>query len=65
MHQAPADSDEEDLEQPEPVKLLETTSTIDEIMVWGHDQTPTAEDPYIRGVEEWISFADAIHGTRP
>jgi ribonuclease H2 subunit C len=60
----PADySEDEDLEQPEPVKLLEITSTVDEILVWGHDQTPALDDPYIRGVEEWIAFANAIHGS--
>jgi hypothetical protein len=23
---------------------------------------PTNEDPFVKGIEEWISFAEAIHG---
>ena len=54
-------ADEEE-EPPEPVKILEETSTFEDIIVWGHDIVPTNEDPFVKGIEEWISFAEAIHG---
>lgn len=53
--------DEED-ELPEPVRMLEEVSTFDDIHVWGHDQVPASDDPFVKGIEEWISFAEAIHG---
>ena len=54
--------EEEEEEPPEPVKVLEELSTFDEVIVWGHDQVPASEDPFVKGIEEWISFAEAIHG---
>ena len=53
--------DEEDDEEPEPVKILEQASTFEEIMVWGHDQLPAPDDPFVKGLEEWIGFAEAIN----
>ena len=53
---------EEEEEPPEPVKILEQSSTFEDIVVWGHDVVPTNEDPFVKGIEEWISFAEAIHG---
>ncbi|EXJ94434.1 hypothetical protein A1O1_02830 [Capronia coronata CBS 617.96] len=62
----PVDEDieilEEEDEPPEPVKILETLSSFDEVVVWGHDQTPGPEDLFVKGLEEWIGFAEAIHG---
>jgi len=55
--------DEEDESDDEPVKLLEAMSNFDEIVVWGHDQVPAADDTFVKGVQEWIAFAEAIHGT--
>ncbi|KAJ9613462.1 hypothetical protein H2200_003404 [Cladophialophora chaetospira] len=55
-------ADEEE-EPPEPVKILEETSGFEEIIVWGHDIVPTNDNPFVKGIEEWISFAEAIHGT--
>jgi ribonuclease H2 subunit C len=56
--------DEED-EPLEPVKVLDELSSFDEIVVWGHDQLPDLDDPFVRGVEEWIAFAEALHGKAP
>ncbi|KAI1452762.1 ribonuclease H1 small subunit [Annulohypoxylon moriforme] len=37
-------------------------ATFDELMVWNHESLADSnEDPYIRGMEEWISFAEQIH----
>ncbi|KAI1765366.1 ribonuclease H1 small subunit [Hypoxylon sp. FL1150] len=48
-------------EQPE-VGVMQGKATFDEIMIWGHESlTDSNEDPYLRGVEEWISFAEQIH----
>jgi ribonuclease H2 subunit C len=45
------------------VQILEEVSTFEDIFVWGHDAVPTNEDPFVKGIEEWISFAESLHGT--
>lgn len=37
-------------------------ATFDELMVWNHESLAnSSEDPYLRGMEEWISFTEQIH----
>ena len=54
------EDDEEDDEEDEPVKVLEETAVFQEIFVWGHEAVPEADHPFVRGIEEWIAFADAV-----
>lgn len=62
MPQSASQSDDEDEDgAEEPVKILEQVSDIKEITVWGHDQLPASDDTYRKGIDEWLSFADAIH----
>ena len=42
------------------VKMLECQGTFDEVVVWGHEMLPDGEDVYVKGVEEWIGFAEAV-----
>lgn len=58
----PADEDEEP-ELPEPVKVIEEVSKFDEIIFWGHDRIPQSDEDLVKGIEEWISLATAIHTT--
>lgn len=44
----------------EPVKILETQGTFDDMIVWGHEHLPAADDIYVKGVEEWIRFAETV-----
>lgn len=44
----------------EPVKILEKQATFDEFVVWGHEAVPAADDPFVKGVEEWIKFAEVV-----
>lgn len=48
---------EEELE----VKIMEERSEFDEIMVWGHEAVMDESDPYVRGLEEWIGFAEQVY----
>ncbi len=50
----------EDCEEDEPVKVLEEQATFDEVLLWGHESTPDENDPYAKGIEEWISFAETV-----
>lgn len=44
----------------EEVKVLEQRSTFDEFVVWGHETAPAADDPFVKGVEEWLKLAEAV-----
>jgi len=61
---APLEDDEEsDAEEdvPEDVKVLPQIASFDRFTVWAHEAAPaTAEDPYVKGVEEWMAFAQAV-----
>ncbi|KIV99223.1 uncharacterized protein PV09_09087 [Verruconis gallopava] len=54
--------DEDADEETEETKIAEELGVFDEVMVWNHDMPwSAAEDPYAKGIEEWISFASAMH----
>lgn len=62
VDESAAGAEDEDLDdKPEPVKILQSTSTFNEVTIWGHDMLPAADDPFVKGIEEWIAFAEAIH----
>lgn len=43
------------------VKILEEHAEFEDLMVWGHEAVVDAsEDCYVRGVEEWIGFAESV-----
>ena len=50
----------EDGEPDEPVKVLEKQATFGEYIVWGHETIPAADDTFVKGVEEWVKFAEAV-----
>lgn len=51
---------EDETEAEDPVKVLETQGTFDDFVVWGHEAVPAADDTFVKGVEEWLQFADAV-----
>ncbi|KAL5334523.1 ribonuclease H2 non-catalytic subunit-domain-containing protein [Aspergillus crustosus] len=51
----------EEGEQGEPVKVLEKQATFNDYVVWGHEAIPAADDSFVKGVEEWVKFAEAMH----
>ncbi len=60
------DEEDEDGEGPEleevmAVKLLEEKGRFEEVVVWGHEAVVEADDEFVRGVEEWVGFAQAMH----
>ncbi|KAI1383655.1 ribonuclease H1 small subunit [Hypoxylon trugodes] len=63
------DEDVEIQEEPEDqleVGGMQGKATFDEFTIWGHEALANAsEDPYLRSMEEWISFAEQIHSYTP
>ena len=58
----PGEEDEdEEPELPESIKVVEQVSTFDQITIWGHDHLPAMDDNLVKGIEEWITLAEAIH----
>ncbi|KAI0134948.1 ribonuclease H1 small subunit [Daldinia grandis] len=52
----------EDPEDQLEVGAMQGRATFDEFVVWNHEALAnSSEDPYLRGMEEWISFAGQIH----
>jgi ribonuclease H2 subunit C len=55
------EEDDVEEEEAEPVKVLEEVGSFDKIIVWGHEQVPGEDDIFVRGIEEWIGFAQAMN----
>lgn len=48
-------------EAEEDVGIMEENASFEDLMLWGHETLPDeTADPYIRGVEEWIDFAEQV-----
>ncbi|KAI1183066.1 ribonuclease H2, subunit C [Nemania serpens] len=64
----PVDEDIEVIENPEDqleVGAMKGKAAFDELMIWGHESTgDSSADPYVRGMEEWIAFAEEIHSSK-
>jgi hypothetical protein len=55
------EEEEEEDEKEEEVKIVEEVASFQQVMVWGHEAIVYAgEDCYVRGVEEWIGFAESV-----
>lgn len=55
--------DEEDGDEaPEEVRIAEQIGEFDEVVVWGHGGVvDEGSDVFVRGVREWVGFAEAMH----
>lgn len=56
------EGEEDEEAEAEAGRTMEVRGTFDSVMVWGHDMMPADEDEYVKGVEEWIGFAEAVSG---
>lgn len=61
------DEDEMDMEidKAVEVKTMERMYSFDEIVVWGHEMLPEDDDVYVKGVSEWVKFAEAVSSHIP
>ena len=48
------------VEQVMEVKTMEKKASFDGIVIWGHELVPEDDDVYVKGVQEWIAFAEAV-----
>ena len=49
-------------QESQPTGTLAIKGTFDDLVVWGHESIgDSTSDPFIRGLEEWISVSEKIH----
>lgn len=54
--------DEDKVEEQVEVKVAEKMGEFEEIVVWGHgEEVDKGSDMFVRGIEEWVEFAEAMH----
>lgn len=44
----------------EEMELLEEVGEYDQVVVWGHETIPEDDDVFVKGVNEWTSFAESV-----
>lgn len=61
-----SEEDENDAENPDddedstPVNILEMQGIFDDMIVWDHEKLPESDDAFVKGIHEWIGFANAV-----
>jgi ribonuclease H2 subunit C len=61
----PGDEDPaDDLVAPKEIEssIMDQHARFGDIMVWDHEAVPEGTDVYVKGIEEWIGFAEAVCG---
>ena len=54
------EQEEDEEEDTEVMKELEEEASFDKIVLWGHESLVEGDDPVVKGVDEWIGFAEAV-----
>ena len=42
------------------VKVLKEVGSFDKIMAWGHECLVDDDDAFIKGIDEWVGFSQAV-----
>lgn len=50
----------EDGEGAQTVGTLSEVAEFEEVMVWDHEAIRSGEDAFVKGMEEWIRFAEVV-----
>ncbi|KAK3065928.1 hypothetical protein LTR53_017880, partial [Teratosphaeriaceae sp. CCFEE 6253] len=53
------DEDDDDDDEADEVKVMEEKAIFSELVVWGHEVLPDDGDECVKGIEEWMAFAEA------
>lgn len=54
------DLHDEDGDDEEEVKTIDEMGSFEEVVIWGHDSIADGDDAFVKGIGEWISFAEAV-----
>lgn len=47
-------------EEEEELDVLQEIGSFDEIILWGHESIAESDDAFVKGMGEWIRFAEAV-----
>ena len=50
----------EDDEEIEEIKVLQGTGKFDKVVLWGHGAVVEDDDAFVKGLNEWVGFAEAV-----
>lgn len=48
-------------EEQEEVTVLNEIGSFERVVIWNHESMVDGDDAFVKGLGEWISFADAMH----
>ena len=51
---------EEGEEEQEEVTMLEEVGSFEKMVIWNHESMVNGDDAFVKGVSEWIGFAEAV-----
>lgn len=54
------EDEEEEGEGTQTVGTLEEVAEFEEVIVWDHEAIRSGEDAFVKGMEEWIRFAEVV-----
>ena len=60
MPQPGVEADDVDAPKEIDTMIMEQQATFADVMVWDHEAVPGGDDVYVKGMEEWIGFAEAV-----
>ena len=53
---------EEMEEEQKEVTMLNELGSFDKLLIWNHESMVDGDDPFVKGLSEWIDFAEAVSG---
>ena len=55
-----ASDDKSEIDGVDTDSALNTVAAFDEVVVWGHETVAETDNSFVRGVDEWVTFAEAV-----
>ena len=55
-----ANDDKSEIDGWDTDSTLDNVATFDEVVVWGHETVVETDNSFVRGVDEWVIFAEAV-----
>lgn len=52
--------EEEDGDRVQTIGALEEVAEFEEVVLWDHEAVRSGEDAFVKGMEEWIRFAEVV-----
>lgn len=50
----------EEEDEEEETAILQEVGSFDEVVLWGHESLVDGDDAFVKGLGEWIGFAEAV-----